>query len=463
MPACNLTDFSITIQGKQAPYTATARYDGATASASFAPSVNDPDWRSVLYDLEQTMFSADESAIKAIGSRLFRALFRADVRDLWIAARADLEHERIEGLRLRLDLQPADVSALPWEALYDADRNIAFAASSQITLVRVATLYRHLGPARRLRVELPLRVLIAAPDDPGGQLDSVREIANTQQVLQTLGPRYVTVETMTGRFGITDLRRRLAQSKPTVLHFIGHGEPDGLWLWRRNQPVLVTSASWRSVMERSASVKLILLNACLAAQTVGHDLFAGVSMQMLQVGVPAVIGMQTPIRDDAAIDFAHFLYEELIYGPCAGIIDQALSSARSALYAVDPGDFSYGVPILWLNSDDGRIFIPESGGDIRAVEADAVPTKPPVIDLEAEAKWLAHIQQETSVNRLPAAYHFLASKWSNLLEELANLLTQIEAITAREVDDGLAQKIAEYRRYKAAALRLRRLIEEAAG
>lgn len=462
MSACNLTDFSITIQGKEAPYTVDARYDRASAGSTFAPSINDPDWRSVLYDLEQTMFSTDEPTIKAIGSRLFRALFQGDVRDLWIAARADLEHERIEGLRLRLDLQPADVAALPWEALYDADRNIAFAASSRITLVRVATLYRHLGPSRRLRVELPLRVLIVAPDDPGGQLDSVREIANTQQVLQTLGPRYVAVETMTGRFGITDLRRRLAASKPTVLHFIGHGEPDGLWLWRRNQPVLVTSASWRSVMERSASVKLVLLNACLAAQTVGQDLFAGVSMQMLQVGVPAVIGMQTPIRDDAAIDFAHFLYEELIHGPCAGIIDQALSSARSALYAVDPGDFSYGVPVLWLNSEDGRIFIPDTGEDIQPAEAPPVPAKPKPIDLEAEAQWLAHMQQETSVERLPAAYHFLRSKWHNLLEELASLLTQIEAIVAREDENGLPQKIADYRRYKAAALRLRRLIEEAA-
>ncbi len=462
MPACNLTDFSITIQGEQAPYTTVARYGGASARADFAPTVNHPDWRSVLYDLEQTMFSPDEPTIKAIGSRLFRALFHADARDLWIAARADLDYGRVEGLRLRLDLQPADVAALPWEALYDPDRNVAFAASSRMSLVRVATLYRHLGPARRLHVSLPLRVLIVAPDDPGAQLDSVREIANTKQVLQTLGQRYVSIETMTGRFSITDLRRRLAISKPTVLHFIGHGEPDGLWLWRRNQPVLVTSASWRAALERAASVKLVLLNACLAAQTAGSDLFAGVSTQMLQVGVPAVIGMQTPIRDDAAIDFAHFLYEELIAGPCAGVVDQAIASARGALYAVDPGDFSYGVPVLWLNSDDGRIFIPESDPAAQTDAAPPLPAKPQPIDLEAEARWLAHMQQETSVDRLPAAYYFLRNKWHNLLDELASLLTQIEAISARDDKSSLDQKVADYRRYKAAALRLRRLIDEAA-
>jgi hypothetical protein len=72
------------------------------------------------------------------------------------------------------------------------------------------------------------------------------------------------------------------------------------------------------------------------------------------------------------------------------------------------------------------------------------------------------MQQETTVDRLPAAYHFLRSKWRNLLDELASLLTQIEAIAARGDDSSLNQKIADYRRYKAAALRLRRLIDEAA-
>ena len=63
MPACNLTDFSITIQGEQAPYTTVARYGGASARADFAPTVNHPDWRSVLYDLEQTMFSDRKSVV----------------------------------------------------------------------------------------------------------------------------------------------------------------------------------------------------------------------------------------------------------------------------------------------------------------------------------------------------------------------------------------------------------------
>lgn len=460
MPACNLTDFSITIQGEQAPYTTVARYGGASARADFAPTVNHPDWRSVLYDLEQTMFSPDEPTIKAIGSRLFHALFHADARDLWIAARADLDYGRVEGLRLRLDLQPADVAALPWEALYDPDRNVAFAASSRMSLVRVATLYRHLGPARRLHVSLPLRVLIVAPDDPGAQLDSVREIANTKQVLQTLGQRYVSIETMTGRFSITDLRRRLAISKPTVLHFIGHGEPDGLWLWRRNQPVLVTSASWRAALERAASVKLVLLNACLAAQTAGSDLFAGVSTQMLQVGVPAVIGMQTPIRDDAAIDFAHFFYEELLCGPCPGSIDLAVDAARGNLYALNPGDFSYGTPLLWLNDGDGRVFIPNGGYEpcFPGTEPDSIPQ----LDLAAESRWLDEMVA-TDLGDLPAEYSFVRSKWQNLLDELRHLLHQMHALSDQAASDGYAAKLAEYKRYKAALLRLQRLLNEATG
>lgn len=459
MAECTLVDFDITIQGEQAPYPLLARYKRSHATGLLHATIADPAWRDMPRLLEQTTLTGDAATITQVGAQLFQALFSGALYELWVAARADLDAERVEGVRLRLDIAAADVAALPWEALYDPARGTVFAADSRVTLVRSATVYSRLAPARRLRVALPVNILIVAPDDPDQIIDSSREIAGTEQVAAALGAERVHVEVMRGKFNITELRQRLAAEKPAVLHFIGHGAPDGLWLWQRNQPILVSPDSWRSVLARARAVKLVILNACSAARAPDRDAFSSVGMKLLQAGVPAVIAMQAPIRDDAAINFTHSLYEELLCGACPGLIDQAVTAARSDLYALNPGDFSYGLPVLWLNSEDGRVF---AFGEDATATPDTVESAKP-IDLAAEAAWLAHISATVRVDELPAEYQFVAAKWRALLKELASLLQQLRGLTAREDAEAFANKVAEYRQTKAATLRLKRLIEETQG
>jgi hypothetical protein len=478
MPGCTLTNFDISIQGEKAPYSITARYGSFTANGEFRPSIVDPEWHKAYHTLAQSMLTPDADAVMAVGSRLWAALIRGPVRDLWVSARADIERERVAGLRLRLDLQPPPVAALPWESLYDPDRNVVFAAHPHFALVRVATIYQHVASPRPLRVQLPLRVLIAAPDDASGVIDHQREIAEISQIMGKFSQRDVQVETLTGSFTITDLRTTLAKVKPVILHFIGHGEPSGLWLWQRGRPTLTPAQSLRAVMERSPSVRLALLNSCLAARPGGPHPFGGVAAQLLQAGVPAVIGMQYPIRNDAAIDFAHFLYEELLSGSCPGVIDYAVSAARSGLYAVNPGDFSFGTPLLWLNSEEGRIFAPSKDtgdnreGDHREAEHEdnAEPNEPilpstqteaPAIDISAENEWINYMVAITDLEQLSMDFYFLRNKWVNLVDELRSLLHQLSVLVKQPDGAIYMEKVAEYRRYKAALLRVKRLIEEA--
>jgi len=466
MPGCMLADFDILIKGESAPYSLTVRYGSFTANGDFAPSILDPDWHKAYQTLAQSMSIPDADAVMAVGSRLWGALMQGSVRDLWIAARADIEQGRVEGLRLRLDLQPPPVAALPWESLYDADRSVIFAAHPHFALVRVATIYRHVGPSRRLQVQLPLRVLIAAPDDPSEVINSRREVAEICQIMESLGPEVVQVDKLTGKFTITDLRNKLAKVKPTILHFIGHGTPHGLWLWQRERHTLTSAQSLRSVMERSPSVKLAFLNSCLAARPAGPHPFAGVAAQLLQAGVPAIIAMQYPIRDDAAIDFAHFLYDDLISGTCPGVIDLAMSAARSGLYAANPGDFSFGTPVLWLNSGDGCIFSlsPKPGeGETSKVEPNQPSTPPqsPTLDISAEHEWIDFMVATTDVEHLPADFYVLHTKWINLVDELRSVLYQLAALVKQPDSSTYAEKVVEYRRYKAALLRLKRLIQDA--
>ncbi len=471
MPNCTLADFDILIKGKHKPYAVIARYNSYTANGKFAPDILAPEWHQAHHTLAQTISIADADAIMAIGSRLWGALMQTNVRDLWIAARADVEQGRVEGLRLRLDLQPPHVSALPWESLYDADRNITFAANHRFAIVRVASIYSHVGPKRRPQVQLPLRILIAAPEDPSGVIDSQREIAEIGQIIDTLSPHdvqpgSVQIEQLTGKFSITDLRKQIAKVKPTILHFIGHGEPSGLLLWQRNRPMLTSAQSLGSVMDRSPSVKLAFLNSCLAGRPAGPRPFAGVAVQMMQAGVPAVIAMQHLIRDDIAIDFAHFLYAELLGSTCPGIIDLAISAARSYLYEANPGDFSYGTPILWLNNEDGRIFsLASSSGEANNGNEESsqlsAPTKSPPLDVQSEGEWIDAMVARTDVDHLPGDVTFLRTKWVSYVEDMRSLLYQLTALEQLTDSPIYAEKVTDYRRYKAALLRVKRLIEEA--
>jgi hypothetical protein len=464
MSACNFVNFDLFIQGEAAPYAVTASYAGQHAVGQLTANMDDATWRIAHLTLEESINFADQSGVAAVGKQLWHALFRADIRDLWIAARTDWERGRVEGIRLRFDIQPVPVAALAWEALRDDDHNLTFAADPDFALVRVASLHRYFGPKRRQQVDLPLRILIAAPEDASGQIDANREIAGIRESIGNYSDRVVQIEELRGRFDVTELSARIAQFRPTLLHFIGHGKPDGLWMWQRGHEWLVAASSLRALITRTRSVKLAVLNTCLAAQPAGPHPFAGVAAQMLQAGLPAVVAMQYRVRDHAAIDFAHFLYDELICGPCPGLIDIAVNRARNSLYTLNAGDFSFGAPILWLNSQKGRIFT-------LSTEAEAAATTPVVqppplpevqLDLVEERAWLEAIAAQTQVDQLPPNFAFLRTKWNNLIQELRRLLVQIEALAQMPDTPTYPAKVAEYRRFKAALVRVKRLIEEAA-
>ncbi len=129
-----------------------------------------------------------------------------------------------------------------------------------------------------------------------------------------------------------------------VLHLITHGEPDGLLLWQDDEPAFMPAQTLRIALERAQTVKFVLINACLAGQSSDRTPFTTVGPQLLQTGIPAVVAMQYEISDEDAAEFARFLYEELLLGPCPGHIDAAVGYARSNLYISHPDRFSFRHP-----------------------------------------------------------------------------------------------------------------------
>ena len=356
MSRCHFADFHITITGQEPPFHVSARYRQRDAAGRFYSHVEQPHWQEILARLAQ--LEVGEEVLNTVGGDLFQELFQDELWELWLTARADLDRSPEVGLRLRLQAHPPGVAALPWECLYDPDRQRSLGAHARLALVRTATSIRHLGHTRDLAADFPLKLLLVAVEDPNGQLDTKAEARRIQEQLDKLGSQRVELTRLRGRVHLAQLRQALLESQPDILHLITHGEPDRLLLWDESggREEWIPASSWQALLEQAESVKLVLLNACLAGQPDPNTPFASVAQRLLQAGVPGVIAMQFPIPDRAAVAFAGHLYQALVSGPCPGAVDLAVSRARHTLYMDAPGRVDYAIPLLWLNAEDGRLF-----------------------------------------------------------------------------------------------------------
>ena len=361
-------NFDITITGDRAPYAVLASYRGLSGASTFSQDALHSVWVDFLARLGDPYQTQGEELLAEIGSRLFSELIREQVRDLWAQARADLD----DGgqLRLRLILHPPAVAALPWETLHDPLRNQSFAADTNISLVRTQNLVSYVARPRALEAAPPLNVLLVTvdsgipdahtqhrPDQSGPDPELAAHIESEQirSAIKKLPSDLVSLDHLDGRVTVQQIQEQLAATSPDILHFVGHGNEEGLLLWADDGPALVSAATLRTVLQQAESVKLVFLNACLAGQVDSTRPFAGIAHQLLQSGLPAVIAMRYEIMDRSAVHFAAGVYQALVTGQGRGHIDAAVSTARNSLFINDPNRVDYATPILWLNSDDGRI------------------------------------------------------------------------------------------------------------
>lgn len=297
-----------------------------------------------------------EPPVRRLGGLLYRALFTEDVRGLLDATR-DAMADRGR-LRLVLRVEPPELARLPWEFLFDPD--------DDDYLCVVTPLIRHF-PAPRpippLPVTPPLRVLAMAarPSDRGAlAVDTEQDLLRS--ALAPLGEeagqlRLGWVAGQTWRA----LRDAVRDHGPWhVLHFIGHGGFD-----RQTGEGTLTLAdeSGRAFSLRASdlalllkdhrSLRLIVLNACDTGRAWALGPFSSVADTLLRAGIPAVLAMQYPITDTAAIEFSRTFYTEIAR---RRPVDVAVTDARQAIRIEIPGTLEWGTPVLYLRSLGGRIF-----------------------------------------------------------------------------------------------------------
>jgi hypothetical protein len=102
----------------------------------------------------------DRHFLQQFGERLYQAIFTPEIDRLFQRSYGAVERDEQLGLRLRLHIEPQDISALPWELLYSsADKD--FLCTRVVTpIVR----YLRMNKVKRdLATEFPLRVLVVIP------------------------------------------------------------------------------------------------------------------------------------------------------------------------------------------------------------------------------------------------------------------------------------------------------------
>ena len=103
-----------------------------------------------------------------------------------------------------------------------------------------------------------------------------------------------------------DIRRAIAEEKPQIVHFCGHGDKDGSLVLEdeggNNKPV--SPEALASLFKLHIDyVKCVLLNACYSEKPA----------VVISKYIDYVIGMNNPIQDKAAIAFAQGFYDGLGY------------------------------------------------------------------------------------------------------------------------------------------------------
>jgi hypothetical protein len=335
--------------------------DGRSARGSFVPPMGDDELDEFVQRVglvRRRSGSADArmEAIRDLGSALYESLIKDEIGTVYYSARsAAAEHDRGLRLTLRLSGSP-ELMRLPWEFLYKRPRFLA--QSTQTPVVRALDVDSAMRPQR---LTLPLRIL-AMVSSPSGypELDADAERRNLERALAGARAAGLVEVHWLERATLGELAHRIGEGDGVhVLHYIGHGAYDeatdsGILVLETPQGRAhdVSGEEIGAILQDETSLRLVVLNACEGARTSHVDPFSGVAASLVNFDIPAVIGMQFEITDDAAIAFSESLYTGLARGMP---VDAALAPARRAIVGAMLAT-EFGTPVLYLRDGDARLF-----------------------------------------------------------------------------------------------------------
>jgi hypothetical protein len=298
-----------------------------------------------------------QRAIQALGQWLFDTLCTGELRNLYKACQ-DQAAQQGRILRLKLNIQPPELVALPWEYLYDPG------SAGFVNLSRTTSLVRYLEPPKPtefLGLKPPLRILgiVASPRDLP-RVDEQRQKQHLEEATEHLRARQlVELQWLKGPTW-RDLQQAIWTEERHVLHFVGYGGFDRdagegfvVMVGDKGQSHRVGDAQLAWLLAGREALPLVSLSSCLGPRTGEWAPFASTATYLVRQGIPAVIATQYELTERAARAFTQAFYGALT---TTMPIEVAVAKARTAIVAQDGLAGEWGLPVLYTHSPDLCLF-----------------------------------------------------------------------------------------------------------
>lgn len=298
--------------------------------------------------------------VRAFGQQIFEALLPPELRSLYYESQVVASHQQ-SGVRVKLRIQPNDLLTLPWELAYDDRAGEYVCLSRETPIVRYLELPQLIRP---LHVERPIRLLIviAGPTD----LPTLN-VAHEQDLIAGALKDLTTQHVFEVEWLINPSWRGVQQAFQRgpwhVLHFVGHGDVDAqsgegivALVNEQKQAEMLSATQLARLLGDHDPLRLAVLNACQGAQVSATDRFSSIATSLVRRGTPAVVAMQFPISDSAAIEFSRSFYSALAQ---TLPIDAAVAEARKAISLSSGTSLEWATPVLFMRSPDGVLFTSE--------------------------------------------------------------------------------------------------------
>jgi len=308
-----------------------------------------------------------EEHVRSLGADLFRVLSEGDVGKAFLRTLGQLDGDVHRGLRIRIASDPSDghlhpMAAAAWEVIHDAKHEGFLGQRRRFPISRYFT---GLGAIQELRLDGALRVLLveSQPKDVP-PVQAAEEKAAIRHALEPI-KRVEVVESPPHLLRVRDL---ILARGIHVLHFIGHGgfnaQTGNGWVTFANEDD--SRARWpgdllADRLKDLPTLRLVVLSNCYGGtlpRAANQVAFLTVAPALLRAKIPAVVAMQFPISDDAAIAFSRRFYERLAaFDP----IDVATSEARMAIADLGQSPetrLQWPLPAVFMRVGDGCLLSP---------------------------------------------------------------------------------------------------------
>lgn len=325
---------------------------------------------------------------RAHGQLLSKALFNDE--HLGSYFNEALAVTQTEGLSLRLrllvDRSAPELHELKWETLTNP-KDGSFLAGNQNLLFSRYLLSPDWGQVTlHSRGRLKVLLMIASPSDLAdygmAEVQVDQELERSRSTLQGLAALDELVSAPAGSTpaGLVELGARLNLGYD-LLYLVCHGTlKDGQpYLWLEGADGKVKRAAGQDLVELIANLppekrpRLVVLTACQSGGTgdltgwssTDQGALAALGPRLAQVGIPAVLAMQSNISMDTVSLFMPVFFNELLKN---GQVDRAMAAARSQVLL--NGNPDWWAPALYLRLRGGSLWY-EPGFAIQDPEFDS--------------------------------------------------------------------------------------------